>query len=416
MVSRGPGVSGGGGTTSVSTRPTVRGNLTAVSTFQTGHGWTVTGTGSTSNVNDTTDFVLGSQSLRGVTAGTAVATSIRRTGLPNVDLTDKAIRVLVKITNLANMASMQCYAGSAAFANFYVIPVYNPGDGKTIREGEWTWLEFNFNASGLATTGGGTPAKNTITDWQIRWTDDATAPVTVQVNAVGVVPQPAVFPNGVVSIACDDSYDSQANVLATTMDKYGFAGTAYLICDQIGQPGGMTLAQLQTMQDLKGWEIAAHAYAASVHNATFTGVSLGTLEADLRSMKSYLSVNGFGRYDTLAYPLGQANPAVERLVGEYFSLARTVTSTPENTLAPADVMKMRSKSVSNVTTPAQLQTIVDNAYANRNWVIVTFHKLVTTPTVSTEFATASLVTFVDYLATKGIPVRPVGEVATLIRA
>src|SRR3954449_2753903 len=39
---------------SVASRPTVRGNMTAVTTFQTGHGWTVTGTGATSNLNDTT--------------------------------------------------------------------------------------------------------------------------------------------------------------------------------------------------------------------------------------------------------------------------------------------------------------------------------------------------------------------------
>jgi hypothetical protein len=39
---------------------------TMITSWQSGHGWTVTGTGATSNLNDTSDFVLGSQSAYGL--------------------------------------------------------------------------------------------------------------------------------------------------------------------------------------------------------------------------------------------------------------------------------------------------------------------------------------------------------------
>jgi peptidoglycan/xylan/chitin deacetylase (PgdA/CDA1 family) len=420
------GGSGGGSTTAVPTgitgiidytgllgpisKPPPRQTPTMITTFQAGHGWSVTGTGATSNANDTTDFVLGSQAIRGTSNGAGATTNIRRAAAPNADLTTKSVRLLIKVDNLANLNSLSLYMGSAAFANFYLVPIYNPGDGKTLREGEWTWLEVNFNGASAATLTG-TPSKATITDWQLQWTDTGGVPVTVHCNAIGIVNDPAAFPNGVVSITFDDTWVNQYTNAMPILDRYGFPASAMTIADQVGVDAAhMTLAQLRAMHDLHGWEVAGHAYSAAGHNTTFTALSATDLDNELRALKTWLVANGFGQYDYLAYPLGNTNPAVEQTVRKYFSASRTIVPAPAQVLPMVFPNRLRSKSLANTTTTAQIQTLVDNAYNNKNWLILTFHNVLPTATLSTDYSVANFTTITDYLNTRGIPIRTVGEV------
>jgi hypothetical protein len=172
----------------------------------------------------------------------------------------------------------------------------------------------------------------------------------------------------------------------------------------------MTLAQLRAMHDLHGWEVAGHAYSAAGHNTTFTALSATDLDNELRALKTWLVANGFGQYDYLAYPLGNTNPAVEQTVRKYFSASRTIVPAPAQVLPMVVPNRLRSKSLANTTTTAQIQTLVDNAYNNKNWLILTFHNVLPTATLSTDYSVANFTTITDYLNTRGIPIRTVGEV------
>lgn len=380
------------------------------SAFQSGHGWTTTGAVASSNLNDTTDYVLGSQSAQVTSTGAGSNVNIRKLGMTAKDVTAKVFRILVKFDNLDNLVALQLYLGSSSFAHFYISNIYSATTDKVLKEGEWQWLDFHLFASGASSTTG-SPSLSNITDVQLRATDDGTGPVTLHVNAIGFVDQPSTFPNGVVSIAFDDSLLTTFTEGRKKLDEYGFPATAYVIADRATDASYMTLAQLKELHQLHGWEIAGHCYASSTHTGNgFLDLTEAELDEELYQLKVWLYKNGFGDSGNLAYPFGGYDATVEAIVKRYFSTARTVYQGPRQVLPPVNPMRLRSLSVTQSTTTTLVTNTIDEAYTHGHWFILTMHDLVTTPSSSAQYSIANFATIIDYLATKGIPVRTVRDV------
>jgi len=379
--------------------------ITPLSTFQAGHGWTVLGDG-TSGVDDTDTYLLGTQSLQATSSGDGNGTFIRKTGLSPVDVAGKIFRILIRVGNLAHLESMNLYLGDGNFTNYYIIPIWDTGDGKTIIDSEWQWLEFGFAG---AEDGDGTPSTDAITDWQLRYTDDATAAVTVHINAIGYVDQDTAWPNGVVSIVFDDTTESQFTTARPILDAHCYQGCAAVLVEAVGASGSMTLDQLIQLREFHGWDISGHGYSVAAHNAPYTALSADELDSDLKALKAWMVSNAF-HSEWMAYPQGAYDAEVERAVARYFSAARTIVVNPRQVLPCANPYRLRSKTVANTTPTAQLTELIDDAYDNGSWLILTFHSIVAAPAAATEYATADFTTVINYLAAKGIPVRTISDV------
>lgn len=377
-------------------------------TFQSGHGWTAPSGGTFSD--DTSDYVLGSQSVELITTGNGAIRQVRKLGMSNMDITGKTIRLVLKVVGLSHVSTLALRLGDTSLTNYFEVTVWNPGDTKATLEGEWTTLDFNFNAASLATETG-SPDLSTITDIAVLVYDDGAAPVTVNLNAVGFVPESSAFPNGVVTFGFDDCYVSHFTEGRKKLDQYGFAATEFAIADVVGASGTyLSLAQLNGLRDNSGWEIAGHCYSADNHTTRLTNLSASELDDDLYQMRNWLAENGFGESDHFAYPGGAWNTTVEAATRKYFSSARLTAIAQLPTVGPARPHRIPSRAVTSATSTASLQTAIDRAYANKNWLILPFHKIVTTTSGSDDYSIANFGTIVDYVATKGIAVRTMGEV------
>lgn len=381
-----------------------------VTTMQSGHGWTTNGTGiGSATLNDTSDYVLGSQAAKVVSAGNGNACQLRKLAGASVSATGRSVRLWIKVDDVTHVSTIVVYAGDTSLANRYTWTIDGAGSqsGHWLKSGEWVAITLGWGD--VTTTGA--PNRAAITDWQVSLTDDAAGTVTMHVNGIALVPEPATaYPNGVLSFTFDDGWDSQYTEARKKLDQYAYPATAYLIADMIGAAGRMTLAQAQQLQDVNGWQVSGHAAADTVHGLTFTGVDAATAKADYIAMREWLLSNGFAGGDHLAWPLGAYDPSVLRAARRYWASARSIHDRTHETIPPADPLRLRCRTVTNTDTTTTIQTLIDNAYANRGWLIICFHKLVTTPTVSTEYAIASFGTIVDYVATKGIPVRTIDQV------
>jgi peptidoglycan/xylan/chitin deacetylase (PgdA/CDA1 family) len=390
-----------------------------------GHGWAAGGSAASSNLNDTTTYARGTQSARVTSAGTGLVTSLRNTALTPMDLTGKRFECSVMVDDWTHVNALLIYLGDNNLANFRVLRLWDrsAASGKTPgANGEW--LTFTVDLASQTSTGG-TPNLAAVTAAQLSIQDDNTGnPVTLHLNHIGHFPGSSVYPNGVVSFAYDDSFLSQWTQAAPYLERYNFQGTFYTICDLVGaDPYYMTLAQLRAMQDVGGHEIGAHAYTAAAHNTVggFTGLTAAALDAELRLLKNWLVGNGFQGRDHLAYPQGFFNASVETIVRRYFTSARSTLPMPVETWNPANLTRLRHGVGANTpTTVAAAKAVVDTAYANGSWLIITTHDLVTvapTPAGTTlvQWDIASYQQLVDYVATKGIPVRTVGDVLATAR-
>lgn len=391
-----------------------------------GHGFVASTGAATSNMNDTTDFARGAQSAQVTTKGDSSSVAgIRKTGIASMNLTGKKFEVTVEVSDWTRCKNVNLYVGDTSFANFYLLSLWDSNDAGGVTaiqpggNGEWVTLTCDMS-SVISTTG--TPSLAAVTCLQVGFLDNGAA-FTGHVNHIGTYAGSPVYPNGVVSLTFDDSFLSQWQIAQPRLERYGFAGTFYTIVDKIGTDSYyMTLSQLIAMQESGGHEVAAHAFTVANHNLTngYADLSTSALHAEVAQLKQWMLINGFRGADHFAYPKGIYTPATQAVVRQYFSSARGTLKKPIGTPNPANVYRMQSFGCGYPQTSlAAAQTAIDNAYTNGSWQTLHFHDLVTTPpspagTSYVQWDIASFNSLMDYIATKGIPVRAVGDVLATV--
>lgn len=411
---------------------------TIITQFQSGHGFTAATSGTGTNVNDTTaaNFIAGSQAATIVTKGDGSSfTNLTNTSL-SFDATGRYMCLRYRIDEVLNAQALHLDVSSdTSFTNFWRWDFH---DGVTTLgagysyDGEWEQLIFSFGDATVT----GTPNRAACVAVRLRardWAGSPPSPAPVQANAamtiqwqeVSLIEDPqALFPSGLVTFCFDDIYATQYTNAKPVMDALGQRATLAVIGDAIGVGSSMTMAQLQTLQNVSGWEIGLHANTSAVHSATDPGVALGVVETDLRQEKIRFQQNGLNSSRTFAYPSGLWNPAILALLGQYVSAARlNFLNAGQETFPPANPMKLRacgaiSSLALNQHTAAFVQTQIDAAKANRSWLILVFHKILSSgsPATSTECTLADFTTIANYVAASGMPVRTISEVMRLVEA
>lgn len=387
---------------------------TVLTACQAGHGLTTGGTGITWNLNDTTDQFAGTQCVSAVTSGAGGQSWVQRNGFPAIDLTTCDITIWVKVVNnIDQLKRIQVVLTPDGFSTYFQgNGVYEgswPGvPNRQMREGEWFPLRFNFDALKDVTTAA---SKTAITGMRITLEDKAAGtPTTVRIGMITYQQRPASLANGVISLTFDDSYASTYSRAVPALAQRGYAGTAYIIKELTGSsPSWMTTANYLEMQTAYGWEIAPHAYTLANHNAGFDVLSPAALDIELRSLKAWMIDNGFNGIDHLAYPLGHHSPGADPVVARYFATARALYDQPTETVQPAVPLRMRSLGMQTGTLAA-VQARVDRVAAHGSWLNLVFHDVPATGGTGNQFNITDLNTLLDYIATKGVQVLPVGDV------
>lgn len=396
-----------------------------VTQMQSGHGFTQSGAG-TFTANDTSDFLIPSQSCKIVTDGAASACKIRKANaMTATDFTGKTVRFRIKVDDITHLKNLNFYLGSSNFASFYNWNFqgttggsnFIPSGGTTAGQG---WYTVTLNWADAASSG--SPARTSLTDIQIQVQDDGAGTVTLRVQDIEVIPDgSATWPNGVISIGFDDDYAAVYQYALPKLAQYGYRASVYSIQSMVGTSGRMTLAQLYALQDSYGWEMGSHAYLDADHALTYTGMTSAQLDSDLRQMKAWEIQQGLRGMDGTAYPLGQYGLTTDSvsttsIVRRYNGYARTTTRKTYETFPPADPYRLRAQSAVTTFTggyaPATVTgTDLAKIKANSAWGIYVFHNIITgTPASTTEIAVSDFNSIIDAIAAQGIPVLPAGDV------
>jgi peptidoglycan/xylan/chitin deacetylase (PgdA/CDA1 family) len=374
-------------------------NETVITNFASGHGYAKGSQGVLTD--DTTDFIIGSQSLK-LASNSALEAHADKTGL-TIDLTGKEIVIYMKISSLTNLVGASGYARimfaeDSGFTKYYEATLsyakLNSGQ-RSWADGKWHRLVYTF--SELTATGA--PNRAGITAIRIQM-DDNNNSTTLNVNSIRTMNENST---GMCSITFDDGWESQYTEARKKLDEYGFKATLYCIPAGLGAANYMTLQQAKDLQNLSGWQIASH-YQTDL--TTLTGAQV---EAALRSTKEYLITNGFKGYEDFAYPNGAYNDTVLPIVQKYFRSGRTVASYYES-FPPANLHQIRVFSVLNTTTAAAMTTAIDKAILNKEWLIFVFHKITTPASSLTDCTIADFGTVVDYINSSGISLKTIEEV------
>lgn len=394
---------------------------TIISTFQSGHGWTSGGTGISATLNDTSNPGLGSQSATFTTGVGQIGYVESPTISPAINLTGKTFAVLVRIPAavLDNMSYAYVYAGSGgSFANYNNFRIrlrsqqQNNQSASTTGD-EWVWLTCPRSQMAV---GAGTVDLTAINKIRVVAGPLAGVQTTLSVAAVATIDLPTTkFPNGAVSLTFDDGYASLATMAKTYMDKYGMRGTVFPIREVIDGAGKVTTAQLQAMAR-NGWEVALHTDTLSAHAAGFIGSSDTTIRTELGNDQRGLAALGLGRRTGFAWPRGQLDGTSVQSVRRHASYGRLNDfASGAETLPPADAYRIRSWPIAATDTLGTLTALVDAAKTGLAWQVFTIHDIVSSgATGGQQMNQSTFNSLIDYLATAGVPVLSISDVAGLL--
>lgn len=288
--------------------------------FQAGHGYEKSaGTGVLSD--DTSDFAVGTQSLKLVTLGDESQTHVRKKSVGPYDFSNRDLRITFKVDGLEHVQTFEVFLSSDNLATNNVhYPVSIPVQ-PYIADGEWASITFSWGDL-VNNFPPGTITRSKVNFVEFRFEDDGTAPVTFHLNEVAAVPQPA---SGIVSIVFDDGWESTYTRGRAYLDKYGFRGSAAIIRDIVGASEYMSLAQLRALQDSSGWDIVAHADTVANHNIGYGNLEDPVVEAEMKGIKRWLLDNGFKRRDVFIWPLGSFTASQMAMARRLFSIVRGTT-------------------------------------------------------------------------------------------
>lgn len=373
-----------------------------VTNFQENHGF-VLQSSEGSQLDDTSDFALGEQSLRLATYGDGSPVFARKQLAQPLNFTDKVVKLWIKVDNVDNVGELRVSASGDDFGTWADYWISGEGaDASYLRNNTWNMITLSPAAATLT----GSPDISRIDEIQFRIADKGTGePVAVWLNGIVLAPKNT---RAIVTFAFDDGYESDYTMARPVLDRYHFAATAYVSGSLIGTPERLSVDQLKKLQDLNGWDIASHSY----FHSNMTGLAPTVIESDLVLSKEFLVNNGLYRgSEHFAYPYGEFDSEPLRsLVQKHFQTARTVEGYVE-TLPPADPYRLRAVVVTNTTTPEEVAQQVRAAISGGDWLVLVFHRIVESGAdQETRYLKADFEHIVEELAGMGVDVMTASEV------
>lgn len=373
---------------------------------QSGHAWTLTGADVGSGA-DTTDYMLGSQSLKIITSAGSVNIDYSL-GVSSFSMTNNGLLLYVKFEDVTAVASLVAYVNTTGFGVDYVGGNILNGAAYSeelqyLKSGQWT--RFFIPYAKLTEVAGGTFDRTTVRRVRLVLTTRAGRTTRMWLNGVATYDQRVGRPSGTnprVAFTFDDSDVSQWTKAKPILDKYGYTATWFPIQSILGTAGKMTVAQLQALR-AAGHEIGCHAGTAHTSIDTLTQAQR---IATFREQRAFMLDNGLGQPESYAYPNGTFTAAAIADVERFFASARTIYpfAFSESTAVP-DPYRVRAVPLTASLSLASAQAIIDKT---EEFTVFVVHDVVDSGATGNQILTATLASLVDYIATKSVDVVPFG--------
>ncbi|MGV9001832.1 MAG: glycosyl hydrolase family 28-related protein [Candidatus Saccharimonadaceae bacterium] len=429
-----PAVPTGGGSSSstVVTRkpniPPYRGQPSYVQNFATGHGWTATGFGGTTNINQTTaGSRAGSQQVSLVTDAAGGLGLFSKTGAPAQNFNAKANQVTIwlKTVNQQQLGTLSLQvsdAGGFAANRFAEWQLCINGVTTLLGSNQEAITYNNILTPIQLSTGDliktGTPDMSAITEWRIALADrnNGQGAQTVAINSIEVTPNgiARLGTNGVLCLTFDDAYAGAAVYGRQVLGAFGFQGTFFPIVDVLGTSGTfMTATQLKQLA-VDGHEIGVHSYTKANHD-NYNTLTATEAEDDTRLAAQWLADNGLSG-ETMAYPQGSFYP-FDAGTQKVYAAARTTLGTLQHTPTPI-LNPWRMRSISKVggvggyatTNLTQSGGVLEQAVAANSLVTLTFHNITQgAATAALECSMADLTAICQKAKDLGMAVTTLGQ-------
>jgi peptidoglycan/xylan/chitin deacetylase (PgdA/CDA1 family) len=180
-----------------------------------------------------------------------------------------------------------------------------------------------------------------------------------------------------ITITFDDGWESVYTKGLPLLQKHGLHSTQYIISGVFNNPLYMSEAQLKSMQK-SGHQIASH----TISHADLTTLDDTQLTHELTGSKKTLTDDFGGPITDFTSPYGAYNAHTLQMIGKYYRSQKNAEGDPAaNELEAINVkdnfnaLNIKSYSVRQTTTLADLNKLVKAAQSHNGWLVLTYHQI-----------------------------------------
>ena len=305
---------------------------------------------------DTTDFIIGTQSLN--------SNGLMRCIKHAYNMVENDLVVKFKINAIGSGATLQLSIGHVSGGGRVVYRLA-VGSSWTMPSG---WQEIAIPYTGYA--------YGSVDGFDFSNVDDliftnSEGDVDYNIQYIGL--RPKALKKGIVTFTFDDGYKSQATGIKLLAEK-GITGTIFHIKEATdnGSEQVLTIAELQELVNHYGADIEVHG------DPSYDQWEETDLAEHWANSQKWLKENGLGDGKHMAYPNGMFPENVVQLAKGYFDSCRTITPfIPFETYPTAD--RYRIRAVSGVSaynvTATKVKEYIDRVATSGGWLILVFHKI-----------------------------------------
>ncbi|ATB45899.1 polysaccharide deacetylase family protein [Corallococcus macrosporus] len=207
------------------------------------------------------------------------------------------------------------------------------------------------------------------------------------------------FTEGMVTITLDDGWATQYSLARPELNARNLPATYGLVTLAIHESwaGYINLTQAQTLVT-EGNDIASH----TLTHPDLTSLSPAQLLAELQDSRTWLeNALGLPAVPNLIVPYGLQNGPVLDAIRQHYASSRTVNA--GRNFRDTVVYELRANDVARTVPVSTVQGWVDQAIAEKSWLILVFHEFTNgTPTRDTEYLTSQFADILDYVQTQGV--------------
>ena len=320
--------------------------------------WTITNNSTAITSVDTTDFIIGTQSLR--------SDKQMRCYKDVWDMLNNDLVVKFRINSIAKGAKLLLSIAHLATPSSRLVYELARGSDWTTPT-DWQEIAIPYAAYPAAYEGNASVfdfskvedlifmASEGAVDWNLQY--------------VGL--RPKALSNGIVTFTFDDGYKSQYTGIKALAEK-GITGTIFHIKESTGTNDYMTTTDLQELVNWYGADIEVHG------DPSYDQWDEADLVEHWENSQKWLKENGLGDGKHMAYPNGIFPENVVQLAKGYFDSCRTIIPfIPIEAYPLAD--RYRVRAVSGVgaysATVDNVKSYIDKTVLSGGWLILVFHKI-----------------------------------------
>lgn len=341
--------------TIISTSPKTKPFTNIINDCQTASDWTITNNDTNLVSVDTTNFILGSQSLR--------CDKQMQCAKHTYDLLNNDLVIKFRINSITRGASLDLRIGHKTGGSLLVYTLAK--DSAWTTSSDWQEIVIPYTAYSYGNT------ELDFTSIDNIYIMSSGGSVDWNLQYIGL--RPKKLKKGIVTFTFDDGYKSQYTGIKLLAEK-GITGTIFHIKEATDNASAqaLTITELQELVNYYGADIEVHG------DPSYDQWEEDELAGHWANSQKWLKENGLGEGKHLAYPNGIFPDNVVQLAKGYFESCRTITPfIPLETYSPADRYRLRAVSsvgAYNVTVD-KVKEYIDRANAAGAWLILVFHKI-----------------------------------------